>query len=86
MRFLNLSATIAPTSPDVMPFERVEIRSTGHDEGAEQVEALFRVPFAPGCAQIDTSVDHNNPKRERGYDSIHLADASGWCDVCSAQS
>ena len=44
MRLIDLSATIAPTSPDVMPFERIEINYADHAEGAEQVQTLFRVP------------------------------------------
>jgi kynurenine formamidase len=44
MRFIDLSAPIAPSPPDVLPFERVEVAYTGHAEGAAQVEALFGVP------------------------------------------
>jgi kynurenine formamidase len=44
MRIVDLSAPIAPTPPDAAPFERVEIRYTGHAEGAAQVQALLQVP------------------------------------------
>ncbi len=38
MRIIDLSATIAPTPPEAATYERVEIRSTSHAEGAVQVE------------------------------------------------
>jgi kynurenine formamidase len=44
MRIIDLSATIAPSRPDALPFERVEIRSSSHAEGAAQVEGLLHVP------------------------------------------
>ena len=44
MRIIDLSATIAPSRPDALPFERVEIRSSSHAEGAAQVEAMLHVP------------------------------------------
>lgn len=44
MRIIDLSATIAPTPPEAATYERVEIRSTSHAEGAAQVEALLQVP------------------------------------------
>jgi len=37
MRIIDLSAPIAPGPPDAAPFERVEIKSTSHAEGAAQV-------------------------------------------------
>jgi kynurenine formamidase len=44
MRIIDLSAPIAPTPPDAAPFERVEIKSTTHAEGAAQVQAMLGVP------------------------------------------
>lgn len=44
MRIIDLSASIAPTPPDAAPFERVEIKSTSHAEGAAQVQAMLGVP------------------------------------------
>jgi kynurenine formamidase len=44
MRIIDLSATIAPSRPDALPFERVEIRHSSHAEGAAQVEAMLHVP------------------------------------------
>jgi kynurenine formamidase len=44
MRIIDLTATIAPSRPDVLPFERVEIRYSSHAEGAAQVEAMLHVP------------------------------------------
>src|SRR5262249_36520986 len=44
MRIIDLSAPIAPTPPDAAPFERVEIKSTSHAEGAAQVQAMLGVP------------------------------------------
>ncbi|MHC5541970.1 cyclase family protein [Singulisphaera rosea] len=44
MRVIDLSATIAPTHPEALPFEKVEIRYTSQLEGAAQVEALLKVP------------------------------------------
>ncbi len=44
MRIIDLSAPIAPSPPDAAPFERVEIKSTSHAEGAAQVQAMLGVP------------------------------------------
>jgi kynurenine formamidase len=44
MRIIDLSAPITTTSPDAAPFERVEIKSTSHAEGAAQIQALLGVP------------------------------------------
>jgi kynurenine formamidase len=44
MRIIDLSAPIAPSPPDAAPFERVEIRSTSHAEGAAQAQAMLGVP------------------------------------------
>jgi kynurenine formamidase len=44
VRFIDLSAPIAPSPPDVAPYERVEMKSTSHAEGAAQIEALLKVP------------------------------------------
>jgi hypothetical protein len=44
MRFIDLSATIGPSDPGAKPYERVEIRYTGHNEGAAQIQALLGVP------------------------------------------
>jgi kynurenine formamidase len=43
MRIIDLSASIAPSPPDAAPFERVEIKSTSHAEGAAQIQALLGV-------------------------------------------
>ena len=44
MRIIDLSATISPSRPDALSFERVEIDRTSHAQGAGQVQALFKVP------------------------------------------
>jgi kynurenine formamidase len=44
MRIIDLSAPIAPTSPDVAPFERIEIQYTSHAAGAAQIQSLLQVP------------------------------------------
>jgi kynurenine formamidase len=44
MRIIDLSAPIAPSPPDAAPFERVEIKSTSHAEGAAQIQAMLGVP------------------------------------------
>jgi kynurenine formamidase len=44
MRFIDLSAPIAPGPPDAPSYARVEIQSTSHAEGAAQIEALLGVP------------------------------------------
>ena len=44
MRFIDLSATIAPSRPDALPFERVEINYLSHAEGASQIETMLKVP------------------------------------------
>ena len=44
MRLIDLSATIAPSRADALPFERVEIQYSDHAQGAEQVLALFDSP------------------------------------------
>jgi kynurenine formamidase len=44
MRIIDLSAPIAPSPPDAAPFERVEIKSTSHVEGAAQAQAMLGVP------------------------------------------
>jgi kynurenine formamidase len=46
MRFIDLSAPIAPSLRDAAPFERVEVKYTSHAEGAAQVQALLGVPPA----------------------------------------
>jgi kynurenine formamidase len=46
MRFIDLSAPIAPGRPDALPFERIGIRFTSHAQGAAQVQELFHVPPA----------------------------------------
>ena len=43
MRLVDLSATIAPSRPDALPFERVEIKYSSHAEGASQIETMLRV-------------------------------------------
>ena len=40
---LDLSATIAPSRPDALPFERVEINYSSHAEGASQIETMLKV-------------------------------------------
>jgi kynurenine formamidase len=44
MRFIDLSAPIAPTPPDAPPYARVEIAYSSHAEGAAQIHALLGVP------------------------------------------
>lgn len=44
MRIIDLSAPIAPSPPDAASFERVEIKSTSHAEGAAQIQAMLGVP------------------------------------------
>jgi kynurenine formamidase len=44
MRLIDLSAPIAPSRPEAAPFERVEITTTSHAEGAAQIQALLQVP------------------------------------------
>src|ERR1700677_597564 len=44
MRFIDLSATIAPSRPDALSFERVEINYSSHAEGASQIETMLKVP------------------------------------------
>lgn len=44
MRVIDLTATIAPSRPDALPFERIEIEYTSHAGGASQVEGLLKVP------------------------------------------
>ena len=44
MRIIDLSAPIAPSSPEAAPFERVEIAYTSHAEGAAQARAMLGVP------------------------------------------
>jgi kynurenine formamidase len=44
MRIIDLSAPIGTTPPDAAPFERVELRSTSHAEGAAQIQAMLGVP------------------------------------------
>ena len=44
MRMIDLSATITPSRPDALPFERVEIRYSSHAEGASQIETMLKVP------------------------------------------
>src|SRR5271169_3406896 len=43
MRIVDLSATIAPSRPDALPFERVEINYSSHAEGASQIESMLKV-------------------------------------------
>src|SRR5262245_8346308 len=43
MRFVDLTAPIAPSPPDAPPYARVEVRYTSHAEGAAQIEALLGV-------------------------------------------
>ena len=43
MRFVDLSAPIEPSAPDVPELMRVEISHTHHSEGAEQIHELFGV-------------------------------------------
>jgi kynurenine formamidase len=44
MRIVDLSATIAPSTPDASPLERVDIHYTSHAQGAAQIEAMLNVP------------------------------------------
>lgn len=44
MRIIDLSAPIAPSHPEAAPFERIELKSTSHAEGAAQVQAMLGVP------------------------------------------
>ncbi len=44
MRFIDLSTTIGPSDPNAKPYEQVEIRYTGHCDGAAQIQALLGVP------------------------------------------
>jgi kynurenine formamidase len=44
MMIIDLSATIAPSRPDALPFERVEISYSSHVEGASQIETMLKVP------------------------------------------
>src|SRR5436305_204317 len=44
MRVIDASAMIAPSRPDVLPFERVEIGYSSHAEGASQIETMLHVP------------------------------------------
>ena len=43
MQFIDLSATIAPSRPDALPFEQVEIHYSSHAEGASQIETMLSV-------------------------------------------
>ncbi|NPA31970.1 MAG: cyclase family protein [Chloroflexi bacterium] len=43
-RFVDLSATIAPTPPETPPFLKIEIQYHDHKEGAAQAQALLQVP------------------------------------------
>jgi kynurenine formamidase len=43
MRIIDLTAPIAPTAPDALPYERIEINYSDHSEGARAIESLFRV-------------------------------------------
>jgi kynurenine formamidase len=44
MPIIDLSAPILPSPPDALPYERIEIKYTGHAEGAAQIQALLHVP------------------------------------------
>jgi kynurenine formamidase len=44
MRFVDLSASIAPTPPETPSFARVEMTRTTHTQGAAQINAMLRVP------------------------------------------
>jgi hypothetical protein len=44
MQVIDLSATIAPSRPDALPFERIEINCLSHAEGASQIETMLQVP------------------------------------------
>jgi kynurenine formamidase len=44
MRFIDLSATITPSRPDALSFERVEINYSSHAEGASLIETMLKVP------------------------------------------
>jgi kynurenine formamidase len=43
MRIVDLSATIAPTPANALPYERIEIAYSDHSEGARAIEGLFHV-------------------------------------------
>ena len=43
MRIIDLSAPIAPTPPDALPYERIEIAYSDHAEGARAIQGLFQV-------------------------------------------
>jgi kynurenine formamidase len=43
MQIIDLSATIIPSRPDALPFERVEINYASHAEGASQIETMLKV-------------------------------------------
>ncbi len=44
MRFVDLSATIAPSPPDAPPYDRTEIVYHDHKAGAAQIQQLLGVP------------------------------------------
>jgi hypothetical protein len=44
MRFVELSAPIAPSHSAAKPYERIEINYTRHAVGARQIQALLGVP------------------------------------------
>jgi len=46
MRLIDLSALIAPTSPGVPSYARVEFERSSHADGAAQIERIFQVPPA----------------------------------------
>ena len=43
MRIIDPSAPIAPTPPDALPYERIEIAYSDHAQGARAIESLFQV-------------------------------------------
>lgn len=43
-RFVDLSAPIATSPPDVGDFQRTDVSSTDHAEGAAQIREMFGVP------------------------------------------
>jgi kynurenine formamidase len=43
MRIIDLSAPIASTPPDALPYERIEIAYADHAQGAREVERLFQI-------------------------------------------
>ena len=43
MQIIDLSATITPSRPDALPFERVEINYSSHALGASQIETMLKV-------------------------------------------